>query len=118
MADQDNENDEYHVKVPIVDVWMEYKRLADMPPDDNGKWTQERIANAKGVSRQLVGFRLGWADLPTAIINFFAKNENLKEGYAAEITKLLDFSILSPWLSTETGMLEIIDAPLLLRNCL
>ena len=115
LADQDNENDEYHVKVPIVDVWMEYKRLQDMPPVGNGKWTQERIAKAKGVSRQLVGFRLGWADLPTAIINFFAKNENLKEGHAAEITKLLDFSNLSPWLDRDTAMLEVLT-DMVVRN--
>jgi len=35
---RDNEDDEYHVKVSIVDVWTEYARLRD-----EERWTQERI---------------------------------------------------------------------------
>jgi len=40
-------------EVPIVDIWAEYARLRD----EEG-WTQKQIANAKGVSRSVVGDRL------------------------------------------------------------
>jgi hypothetical protein len=36
LADQDNESDEYHVKVPLLDTWASYAALAD------AGWTQER----------------------------------------------------------------------------
>jgi DNA modification methylase len=48
LADEDNENDEYHRPVPKPDVWAEYGRLAADPPRGEG-WTLERIARAKGV---------------------------------------------------------------------
>ena len=45
-ADEDNENDEYHERVGLLDVWAECHRLWK----DEG-WTQERIAEAKGWQR-------------------------------------------------------------------
>ena len=36
LADEDNENDEYHEPVGIVDVWAEYYRL-----NKEEGWTQE-----------------------------------------------------------------------------
>jgi ParB-like chromosome segregation protein Spo0J len=36
LADQDNESDEYHVRVPLLDTWASYAALAD------AGWTQER----------------------------------------------------------------------------
>jgi hypothetical protein len=52
LSDEANENDEYHTPVPLPEVWNSYKRLSEQPADEYGKWTQDRIGEAKGVSRQ------------------------------------------------------------------
>jgi hypothetical protein len=52
LSDYDNENDEYHKPVPIVDVWAEYARLGELG------WTQERIAKAKDIDRTMVSRRV------------------------------------------------------------
>jgi ParB/RepB/Spo0J family partition protein len=91
LADEDNENDEYHSTVPIVDKWMDYKRLADMG------WKQERIAEAKGVDQAQVNRRLQYADFPKHVLSIFMKNDFLKEGHASEIRKLCNFHNFAPW---------------------
>jgi hypothetical protein len=88
LADQDNENDEYHRPVPLVDVWMDYKRLADMG------WTQQRIADAKGGARSTVASRLRWAEWPTVLRNCFVESDFLREGHATEIERLSNFDFL------------------------
>jgi len=55
LADEDNENDGYHRSVPITDIWAEYHRLNK----DEG-WTQQRIADAKGVDVPTVSRRVRW----------------------------------------------------------
>lgn len=102
LADQDNENDEYHTPVSIVDVWMDYKRL-----DELG-WNQTRIAKAKGVLQSEVSARIRYASLPASVLREFIKNDSFKESHAAEISKLSNFD--NPWLWREAAMLEIIDA--------
>lgn len=102
LADQDNENDEYHSPVSIVDVWMDYKRLASMD------WTQQRIATAKGVKQSEVSARLKYASFPAAVLREFIKNDSLKESHAVEISKLSNSD--NPWLWWEAAALEIIDA--------
>lgn len=63
LSDQDNENDEYHQPVRPMDVWAEYARLRD----EEG-WTQQQIADAKGVSQPRVSARLQYHDdLPGTI---------------------------------------------------
>lgn len=103
LADEDNENDEYHEPVPITDVWASYKALADQG------WTQERIAKAKGVNRGQVSQRIKYSELPETIKDHFVKNDFLKEGHAAELVKLLNFNNLQPWLTREMAMKLIID---------
>lgn len=103
LADEDNENDEYHEPVPITEVWASYKALSD-----NG-WTQERIAQAKGVNRALVSQKISYANFPKTILDEFVKNDFLKEGHASELNKLLNFNNLQPWLTREDAMKEIID---------
>ena len=112
LADEDNENDEYHSPVSIVDVWQDYKRLSELPADEYGKWTQERIAKAKGVNRALVSARIQYASLPESVLTIFVKNDSLKEGHSAEITKLLHFNNFFPWLDREAAMLAVIDSVL------
>lgn len=63
LSDQDNENDEYHQPVRPMDVWAEYARLRD----EEG-WTQQQIAETKGVSQPRVSARLQYHDdLPDSI---------------------------------------------------
>jgi site-specific DNA-methyltransferase (adenine-specific) len=104
LADQDNENDEYHRPVPLVDVWMDYKRLADMG------WTQQRIADAKGVSQFNVSIRLAFAYFPSSVQAAFIANDFLRESHAREIRELLHCNNLAPWLDREIAMLEVIQA--------
>lgn len=93
LADQDNENDEYHEPVSIVDVWMDYKRLSELPPDEHGKWTQERIARAKGISREQVKLLLRYADFPSGVLRIFGTNDWLKEAHAREFLQLVQCTI-------------------------
>ncbi len=97
-----NQNDEYHTPVSVVDVWMDYKRLAD------SKWTQQRIATAKKVSQQLVSFRIQCAKLPVKALEFFTNRSFLNERHAIEISRLLTVSNLTPWIDRDTLMLEIL----------
>lgn len=106
LADEDNENDEYHSPVSVVDVWMDYKRLAEMG------WTQQRIAEAKGVSQQTVAFRLQFADFPLAVLKAFTTNDFLREGHAREIRQLLHCSNWGEWLDRETAMIEVLQTGL------
>jgi len=90
-------------RVPIVDVWASYKALSD------AGWTQQRIADAKGVDRSQVARRQEYADLPTLILGRFVKNDFLNEGHAREISKLCNFHNLESWLTREAAMLEVIE---------
>ncbi len=103
LADQDNENDEYHAPVSVVDKWMDYKRLSDLG------WTQERIAEAKGItSRTLVSAWIECAAMPCAVLSSFVKNDFLRDAHAAEINRLSKFDNLAPWLTRDNLMLEIL----------
>ena len=101
LADQDNENDEYHAPVSVVDVWMDYKRL-----DDLG-WTQHRIAAAKGVSQTTVSNRINCANFPKSVLKIISSTR-ITERETVELLKLLAANN-SGWLSWEGAALEIID---------
>ena len=107
LADQDNENDEYHRPVPLVDVWMDYKRLADMW----GKGHGQRIAKAKGVSPGIVSERLQYALWSVALHEIF-KSQTLTEAHARELLRLSNFENLRPWFDRETAMLEVVNGVL------
>lgn len=102
LADEDNENDEYHTPVSVADVWMDYKRLAD------AGWTQQRIADAKGVSRPQVAKRILYAGLPSSIVANVQKH-SLSESHIAEICTIVQFEHLSDWRSFETVALLVIN---------
>lgn len=107
LADDDNENDEYHASVPLVDMWLSYKALAD------DGWTQQRIADAKGVKdRSLVSDRLRYAALSNGVKKRFVENPQLREGHAAELVRIVENPQLAPWLSHETAMIEVINTVL------
>ena len=69
--------------MPIVDVWMDYKRLKE----EEG-WTQQKIADAKGVSQNNVSRRLNCADFPQTVLDKFIPSDFLKEGHAHELLQL------------------------------
>lgn len=98
LADEDNENDEYHSPVPIVDIWMSFKILSELPG-----WTQEKVAQAKGVSRPQATKRIGYANLPELVLNKFVQNTFLTESHAAEIDQLFNLNI-SPWLDRDSAI--------------
>ena len=91
LSDEDNENDEYHTPVPLQEVWASYKRLSEQPADDYGKWTEDRIAEAKGVKQPEVNVRLKYAGFPQAVLTQFIKNDFLKESHAKEISQIIEF---------------------------
>ena len=99
--------DEYHVPVPLPDIWAEYKRLVE-----EEKWVHQKIADAKGVNRATVTLRLSWACFPTKVREAFVKNDFLKESHAAELDALLKFNNLAPWLTREQARPEIVAAVL------
>lgn len=99
---QDNENDEYHVKVSVVDVWSEYARLRD----EEG-WTQEQIARAKGITQKTVSLRLRLHDKTQDKIKGFIRQDKLTERHLEQISNLYVGVYLSPWLTTEQLWLDI-----------
>lgn len=111
LADEDNENDEYHTPVSIVDTWMDYKRLSELPPDEYGKWTQGRIAAAKGVGQSYVALRLKLAQLPDAVLEIITTGK-LNEGQVRELLKLSQCDNFQPWLTHESAMLDVISSVL------
>jgi len=60
--------------------------------------------------------RLQLADLPESVLEVIATRPELNERHAREIVQLLPGSNLTPWLSRETAMSEIIDAVLKNNN--
>lgn len=103
LADDDNENDEYHEPVPVVDMWLDYQRLKN----EEG-WDVDVISQAKGVRKTKVYDRLTYAELPASVLVIFSANDCLKESHAAELCKIPDCGNLAPWLSREQAMLHVI----------
>jgi len=100
-ADVDNENDEYHEPVSIVDIWAEYARLRD----EEG-WTQERIGEVKGVSQKTVSIRLNLHRLSENIKSFIPQGL-LTEAHLREISEIYLEVYFEPWLASERAQLEL-----------
>jgi DNA modification methylase/ParB-like chromosome segregation protein Spo0J len=107
LADQDNENDEYHIPVPLPEIWAEYQRLKE-----EEQWTQQQIADAKGVPQQRVAERLQYAAFPPRIIRAFTQSDFLKESHALELSKLHNLCNLTPWLTRDAALVEILEGVL------
>jgi site-specific DNA-methyltransferase (adenine-specific) len=93
LADEDNENDEYHVPVPLPDIWAEYQRLKDKEG-----WTQEVIAKAKHTDQSVVSDRIKYATFPSEVLGAFMETPVLKETHAAELAKLWNFHKSKAWI--------------------
>lgn len=101
LADEDNENDEYHNKVSPVDVWAHYAYL------DSLGWTQEQIAEAKGVNRVMVSYRLKLSRLPDKVKGYVSQGL-VSEGHLTEIAQLSVDLHLQYWLTDESAWVELI----------
>jgi len=102
LANADNENDEYHEPVSILDVWASYQKLADL------KWSQERIASVHGISQALVSYRLKLYLLPDSIKGFITQGF-LTELHLREIMQLSLELYLSLWLTFGQAQIELAE---------
>ena len=110
LSHDDNVNDEYHTPVPITDLWAEYYHLNK----DLG-WTQEKIAMAYDITRQMVGFRINLHELPDKVKDF--TNQNLiTETQLIQILPLQIDLHFQPWLTTDQIRLKCANE--LVKNCL
>lgn len=92
LAEEDNEGDSYHTPVKPMDVWAEYARLRD----DEG-WTQQRIAEAKGVSKSIVSERIGWHEgLPDNVKSLIGSEESSVTPLTEQHLRLVFIKVLAP----------------------
>lgn len=82
-------------------MWLDYKAKADKG------WTQQRIADGLGVSRQIVGFRLQLAELPQDVLDKIVTSGNISERDSRELIKLSPGD--NSWHDQTIFLLEIID---------
>lgn len=100
LAYEDNENDEYHAQVSVVDVWADYAKLKALG------WTQERIAEAVGVKQAMVSYRLKLHEMPDKIKDFITQ-ESLEETHLREIMQLSLELYFSDWLTISQAHEEL-----------
>lgn len=104
LADEDNENDEYHTPVSVLDVWAEYHRLWKTEG-----WTQARIAEAKGVDRAAVVRRCGWHTSLPASARAAVCDGILDEGHCEALSSVTcDVAPLAAWLTTNVAQAELV----------
>jgi site-specific DNA-methyltransferase (adenine-specific) len=104
-ADEDNENDEYHEPVGVLDVWAECYRLSK----EEG-WKGRRIAEAKGWTDALVSKRIRWHQALPEIARSAVCDGIFDEGHVEAIsTVVCDVANFSPWLTTEQAQTELVN---------
>lgn len=104
-ADEDNENDEYHVPVRMPDIWAECYRL--WKEED---WTQQRIAKAKGWDERAVRLRCKLHDTLPMEAKKATGDSLLEEGHCEAIISVTgDVAGLAPWLTTEQAQSELVE---------
>lgn len=104
LSDEDNENDEYHRPVPVIDVWAEYARLHE----EEG-WSLEQIAKVKGVDKSLVSRRIKLHSLPERLKKYVDSGV-LSETHLRAIVDGIDLSQhFASWLTSEQAMLELAE---------
>lgn len=102
LSDQDNENDEYHAPVSIVDVWAECVRLRD----EEG-WTQSRIGEVKGNVEPSVISRRQKAHTISDTCKQFVRDGLLHEQHVWTIQAVCVNECLAPWLTTSQAWEEV-----------
>lgn len=105
LADEDNENDEYHASVPFVDVWAEFHRLKH-----EELWTQDRIASAKGCGQPLVAERIQWHERIGEAARFALSAGLFTEGHIQAISSVyLPAEHFVRWLTPEQVQEELVE---------
>jgi site-specific DNA-methyltransferase (adenine-specific) len=103
-ADFDNECDEYHAEVSILDVWAEYHRLWK----EEG-WTQQRIAEAKDIDRKQVTYRIKWHTSLPEVARVAVFDRKLDEGHIEAISDVMfDVEHFSIWMTTIQAQTELV----------
>lgn len=114
LADEDNENDEYHAPVPLVDTWAEYYFL-----HKGEGWPQNKIAEAKRVAKSLVSERCGWHEsLPDRIKAAVGSEEECRksstkffgEKHLRALAGLVLPVELSEWMTIDLARDQIVDS--------
>ena len=103
-ADEDNENDEYHERVGLLDVWAECYRLWK-----EEAWTQEQIATAKGWQRTTVSRRIRWHQSLSKSARRAVCDGILDEGHLEAISTVMCDVAHSKWLTTEQAQTELVQ---------
>jgi DNA modification methylase len=104
-ADEDNENDEYHTPVSLLDIWAECYRLWK----EEG-WTQQQIAEAKRWERSVVANRIRLHQFVPRNARRAVLDDKFDEGHCqAFLGVVLDVQHFSPWLTTSQAQTELVD---------
>lgn len=104
-ADEDNENDEYHTPVSLLDVWAECYRLWK----DEG-WTQQQIADAKGWDVPTASRRAKWHTNLSKAARKAVCDGLLDEGHLIAINGVTcDITSLAPWLPTAASTHSVLE---------
>lgn len=104
LADEDNEADEYHARVPVLDTWAEYYRLWK----DEG-WTQARIGAAKGCDVPTVSRRVKWHSSLPSVARQATCDGIFDEGHCEALSSLTcDVASLARWLTTDQAQAELV----------
>lgn len=105
LSDLDNENDEYHRPVPLVDVWAEYHRLAT-----EEEWEQKRIAAAKGTDETTARLRIHLHELLCDQAKQATVDGLFEEGHCVAIIGVtVDVHGLHAWLTTDQSQTELVE---------
>ena len=100
LAYEDNDNDEYHTPVSIVDVWADYARLVDEG------WQRKKIAEVMDVSQKTVSIRLRLHSLPDVLKEFLPQGK-LTEAHLKEISEFYPGVKFHSWITDEQAHLEL-----------
>ena len=103
LTDLDNARDARHIPVDSIQVWAHYAYLRDVKG-----WTQQQIADTKGIGQSLVSKRLKLHGLSDRIKGFIHQ-KLLAEAHLIEITQLFIDEYFSPWLTTEQAWEELAE---------
>lgn len=102
LADEDNENDEYHTNVSPVDNWAYCSWLRE------SGWSVEEIAEAKGKKTRQVYNWLALDRLPLKI-KAFCSQKLLEEAHLVEIDQIAVDCKFSTWLTPNQAKEEIAE---------
>ncbi len=103
LSDKDNDDDEAHTQICVVDRWQWCQTLQGLG------WSQAGIATAKNVKERSVYYWLQYANFPQSILDQFCTKDFLKESHARELVNFAQCANLAPFVTAELMTLEVIE---------